>query len=90
MATNSKATNPKATNPNTTPEYCQLSDRDLVLRILADPRRRVAVELLVLELEQAERRDRNYMRFEITIAGRRVAILPQGQIRETLLPKETA
>lgn len=72
---------------NTIPDNCTLTDRDLVVRIFADPRRRIAVELLVLEMELCARRDANFMHFELTIAGRRIALVPQGRVREVLLPK---
>lgn len=73
---------------SSTPDHCTLTDRELVLRILASPRRRIAVELLVLEMELAERRENNHMQFQITVAGRRIAVVPQGRVREVLLPKE--
>lgn len=72
---------------NTIPENCTLTDRDLVMRIFADPRRRIAVELLVLEMELCARRDANFMHFELTVAGRRIALVPQGRVREVILPK---
>lgn len=77
-----------ATDGHTPPEFTPLSDRELVMRILADPRRRAVVELLMIEMCLEGHQDRHNWQFQIVIAGRRVAVTPQGRMREVLLPKD--
>lgn len=77
-----------APNPNTIPIGSTLSDRALVQKALSDPRRRMIVEMILLELDIADQRGASGIRFEVTITGRRICVVPQGKPREALLPPD--
>lgn len=72
-------------NPNAIPVGSSLSDRDLVRKVLADSRRRMLVEMVMQEMDLADQRGNNVLRFEVTVNGRRLCLVPQGKQREVIL-----